>query len=111
MVELSFRYIPEMFRELRKTLEAHMARGYRPRGGRNPLARIIQVVPLILPVTVSSALNVSDIADVMELRGFGAEKCHTWYQELRFSLKDYLLVILGATIFLVFLLKNFIFRI
>jgi len=110
VVELSFRYIPEMFRELRKTLEAQMARGYRPRGGKNPLARILQVVPLILPVTVSSALNVYDIAYAMELRGFVSEKCHTWYRELRFSFKDYLLVIIGASIFLAFLLKNFIFR-
>lgn len=108
VVELSFRYIPEMIGELRKTLEAQMARGYRPRGGKNPVARILQVIPLILPVTVSAALNVYDIADAMELRGFGVGRCYTWYRELRLKMADYIAIMLGISIFSVLLLLRFL---
>ena len=39
-------------------------------------------------MTVSAALSIYDIADAMELRGFGRERCHTWYRELRMSRLD-----------------------
>ncbi|AKG38353.1 cobalt transporter [Infirmifilum uzonense] len=109
VVELSFRYIPEMIGELRKTLEAQMARGYRPSGGNNPLGRVLRVIPLILPVTLSAALNVYDIADAMELRGFGASGCHTWYRQLRMRRRDYLLIAIGSLVFVSMLLTRTVF--
>ncbi|MEZ0345321.1 MAG: energy-coupling factor transporter transmembrane component T [Infirmifilum sp.] len=108
VVELSFRYIPEMIAELRKTLEAQMARGYKPRGGKNPLARILQVIPLILPVTVSAALNVYDIADAMELRGFGAGKCYTWYRKLKMSKYDYLVILASLILLTLLMIRRYL---
>ncbi len=101
VIQLALRYVPEFVTEMRKTLEAQMARGFRPRGEKSPVSRLLAIVPLVVPVTVSAALSIYDIADAMELRGFGGERCHTWYRELRMSRLDKALtagsVALGAT--------------
>ncbi|ABL78931.1 energy-coupling factor transporter transmembrane component T family protein [Thermofilum pendens] len=102
-VHLGFRYFPQFVDELRRTLEAQMARGYRPRGGKNPLGRILAVIPLIVPVTVSATLSIYDVSDAMELRGFGGTKCHTWYRKLSMKTLDKAFAILSAVISLVFL--------
>ncbi len=92
VIQLALRYVPEFIAEMRKTLEAQMARGFKPKGGRNPISRLLALVPLVVPVTISATLSIYDIADAMELRGFGEEKCHTWYRELRLSRMDKVVV-------------------
>lgn len=98
IIQITFRYIPEYITEMRKTLEAQMARGFRPKRGKNPLARILSIIPLIIPVTISATLSIYDITDAMELRGFGEEKCHTWYRKLKFSKKDKFIILLSLII-------------
>ncbi|RDD53153.1 MAG: energy-coupling factor transporter transmembrane protein EcfT [Candidatus Korarchaeota archaeon NZ13-K] len=107
VIQLALRYVPEFTAEMSRTLEAQMARGFRPRGGRNPVARLLSIVPLVVPVTISAALSIYDIADSMELRGFGEERCHTWYRELRLTLRDKLLLLLSYSLGSVYLLAFF----
>ena len=102
IIQLAFRYIPEYIAEMQKTLEAQMARGFKPKGGRNPLAKILSIIPLIVPVTISAALSIYDIADAMELRGFGEKKNHTWYRKLDFNKKDIFLIILSILILIIY---------
>lgn len=92
VIQLGLRYFPEYIEEMRRTLEAQMARGYKPRGGGNIFARILNLAPLVIPVTVSAALSIYDVADAMELRGFGENKCHTWLRKLKMSPRDRALV-------------------
>lgn len=92
IIQLALRYVPEFIAEMSRTLEAQMARGFRPRGGKNPVAKLLSIVPLVVPVTISATMSIYDIADSMELRGFGEEKCHTWYRELKLSRRDKLLL-------------------
>lgn len=110
IIQLALRYIPEFIAEMNKTLEAQMARGFRPRGGRNPIAKLISIIPLVVPVTISATLSIYDIADSMELRGFGEERCHTWYRELKLSKKDKLLVaasyLMGAIYIALFVIPH-----
>jgi len=107
IIQLAFRYIPEYIVEMRKTLEAQMARGFKPRGGKNPLAKILSIIPLIVPVTISAALSIYDIADAMELRGFGERKSHTWYRKLNFNKKDKFLIALSIIIVLIYTFSFF----
>jgi len=102
VIQLALRYVPEFTAELGRTLEAQMARGFRPRGGKNPLARLLAIVPLVVPVTISASLSIYDIADAMELRGFGEERCHTWYRELRLSRGDKLLLAVSYSLGLLY---------
>lgn len=107
IIQLAFRYIPEYIAEMQKTLEAQMARGFKPKGEKNPLAKILSIIPLIVPVTISAALSIYDIADAMELRGFGEKKNHTWYRKLNFNRKDTSLIVLSILIILFYILSYF----
>ena len=98
VVDLALRYIPVFLKDMETTLYAQMARGYRPKGGKNPLGRILSVVPLIIPVSISATLSIYDIADAMELRAFGSKPCHTWYRELKLRKQDFLLMTLVIVI-------------
>ncbi|MCD6245113.1 MAG: energy-coupling factor transporter transmembrane protein EcfT [Candidatus Korarchaeota archaeon] len=105
IIQLALRYVPEYIAEMSKTLEAQMARGYRPRGGKNPIARILSVVPLLVPVTISATISIYDIADAMELRGFGEEKCHTWYRSLVMKRGDRLLMIVSTLLIVAYTIQ------
>ena len=102
VLQLGFRYLPEFVSEMKKTLEAQIARGYRPRGGRNIFARILSLAPLVVPVTISATLSIYDIADAMELRGFGERQCHTWYRRLQMEKADKALALASAAALLVY---------
>lgn len=92
VVQLGLRYIPEFMEEMKRTLDAQMARGYKPKGGGNLIAKIVALAPLVVPVTVSATLSIYDIADAMELRGFGEAECHTWFRALKFRKVDFAVV-------------------
>lgn len=103
--DLAMRYVPAYANDLEATMNAQMARGYRPRGGRNIFATILNTVPLIVPVSVNAMLSVYDVADAMELRGFGAKKERTWFRTVSFRGLDYgviagVIVLLGMFVYL-----------
>jgi energy-coupling factor transport system permease protein len=93
--DLALRYIPTYLGELETTMNAQMARGYKVRVLGGPLSRfrlfsrILNTVPLLLPVTINATLSIYDIADAMELRGFGAKKERTWYRTVGLHITDY----------------------
>ncbi|MDA4124731.1 MAG: energy-coupling factor transporter transmembrane protein EcfT [Thaumarchaeota archaeon] len=88
--DLAIRYVPTYANDLEATMNAQMARGYRPRGSRKGiLSSIVNTVPLIVPVSVNAMLSIYDIADAMELRAFGVKKQRTWYRDVRFGRMDY----------------------
>ena len=90
--DLAMRYVPAFANDLESTLSAQMARGYRPRGGKSIFATILNTVPLIVPVTINAMLSIYDVADAMELRGFGAKKERTWFRTVSFSRLDYVVI-------------------
>lgn len=103
--DLAMRYVPAYVNDLETTLNAQMARGYRTKGGKNVFATIINTVPLIVPVSINAMLSVYEVADAMELRGFGAKKQRTWFRVVTFGRLDYLvtgavIVILAVFIYL-----------
>lgn len=99
VVDLSMRYFPVYVEELETTMNAQMARGFKVKAKGGWFARILNTVPLIVPVAMTSMLSIYDVADAMELRAFGAEKKRTWYRTVNFKQIDY-----GATIILFALL-------
>lgn len=104
--DLAIRYVPTYANDLEATMNAQMARGYKPRrSGRGILSSIVNTVPLIVPVSINAMLSIYDIADAMELRAFGVKKQRTWYREVRFGTADYVtvavvVVALATTIYL-----------
>jgi energy-coupling factor transport system permease protein len=90
VVDLALRYLPVYVEELETTMNAQMARGFRVKARGGFFARILNTVPLLVPVAITAMLSIYDVADAMELRAFGAEKSRTWYRAASFKRRDYL---------------------
>ncbi len=93
VVDLSLRYLPVYVDDLETTMNAQMARGFKVRARGGLLARILNTVPLLVPVAMNAMLSIYDVADAMELRAFGAEKTRTWYRTVSFKRRDYVSIV------------------
>jgi energy-coupling factor transport system permease protein len=105
VVDLSLRYLPLYLDEFETTMNAQAARGFKAITKGGLISRILNTVPLLVPVAISAMLSIYDIADAMELRAFGAEKKHTWYRTVSLKRLDYvavfsLVLLLALAIFL-----------
>lgn len=101
-VDLAFRFLPTFARDLMITIDAQRARGYevdKLKGG--VVARIQRLAPLIIPVVMQSTVTGEEVIDAMDLRAFGTRP-RSWlkWKELRYALRDYFMLGLGAAIFI-----------
>ena len=91
-MELSFRFIPTLARNLQITMDAQKARGFEMESRRGGLfGKIKGVAPLLIPVTMNAILSSEDIANAMDLRGFGQRK-RTWLFKLEYRWWDWVLI-------------------
>ena len=105
-MELAFRFIPSLARNLAVTLDAQKARGFeleKVRGGL--IKKIARIAPLLIPLTMNAILSSEDIANAMDLRGFGQRK-RTWLFALQYHWWDWVLIafsvvlLVGVTVLL-----------
>jgi energy-coupling factor transport system permease protein len=97
-MELSFRFIPTLARNFQVTLDAQRARGFELDSAKGGIFnKIRRIAPLIIPVTMNAIVSSEDIANAMDLRGFGQQK-RTWLYELKFHWWDY--VVIGFSVLL-----------
>ncbi|WP_328353601.1 energy-coupling factor transporter transmembrane protein EcfT [Mycobacterium sp. NBC_00419] len=102
-LDLTFRFIPTVSANLRETVSAQRLRGYEVAQTRNPVRRLNQMRPVLVPVTVSAFVDAEDVADALDLRGFGTAP-RTWLRTLRFNAADWavlvfvLVLAIGATV-------------
>lgn len=98
-MDLAFRFLPTLARDLSITIDAQRARGYEMetlKGG--IVARLQRLAPLIIPVTMQSTVTGEEVIDAMNLRAFGT-KPRTWLKELHYANRDYFMIGLGVAIF------------
>ena len=91
-MELSFRFIPTLARNLQVTMDAQKARGFEldvKKGG--IFGKIKGVAPLLIPVTMNAIVSSEDIANAMDLRGFDQRK-RTWLYKLEYHRWDWALI-------------------
>jgi energy-coupling factor transport system permease protein len=101
-MDLAFRFLPTLARDLSITIDAQRARGYEMdslKGG--IVARLRRLAPLIVPVTMQSTVTGEEVIDAMDLRAFGTAP-RTWLKDLHFARRDYLFIALGVSIFVAF---------
>jgi energy-coupling factor transport system permease protein len=95
-VSLAMRYIPELQRSYREISQAQQARGI-DISKKAPLRkRASGVIAIVFPLVFSSLDKIQNVADAMELRGFGHEKTRTWYAAREFKQGDFLIVIISV---------------
>jgi energy-coupling factor transport system permease protein len=93
-VDLAIRLVPTYADDFRTTIDAQRARGFeidKLKGGL--LARLRKLAPLAVPVTMTAILSGEDIANALDMRGFGLQP-RTWLHARRMSAVDRALTLL-----------------
>lgn len=109
-MELAFRFMPTLARDLSVTLDAQKARGYeleKVKGG--IFKKIARIAPLLVPVTMNAIIASEDVANAMDLRCFGQGK-RTWIYELKFNLWDHFLNVISALMLIGTILAVYVFK-
>lgn len=107
IVELAFRYIPDIARDFSSIRISMQARGTEldPRRA-GVLSRLKQNVLILAPLLITSFDRIGNIANAMDLRGFGKGKKRTYYSEHEDEREDRVMsfVIAALLIFLIALI-------
>ncbi|MDH6365063.1 energy-coupling factor transport system permease protein [Enterococcus sp. PF1-24] len=104
MLSIALRFVPTLMDETEKIMNAQRARGVDFDEG-SILERMKAVVPLLIPLFVSSFKRADDLATAMEARGYQGGDDRSKYRVLDWHVKDTLVIIALAvlTIILVFI--------
>jgi energy-coupling factor transport system permease protein len=87
MMSISLRFIPTLMQETDKIMKAQIARGVEFTSG--PIKdRMKAIVPLLIPLFVSSFKRAEELAIAMEARGYRGGEGRTKYRQLSWQWKD-----------------------
>ncbi|WP_174734548.1 energy-coupling factor transporter transmembrane component T family protein [Mesobacillus harenae] len=106
MMSISLRFIPTLMQETDKIMKAQIARGVEFSSG--PIKERVQaVVPLLIPLFISSFKRAEELAIAMEARGYRGGEGRTKYRQLSWTSRDTVMIIVLALMsVLLFLLRD-----
>lgn len=106
MMSISLRFIPTLMQETEKIMKAQAARGVEFTSG--PIKdRMKAVVPLLIPLFISSFKRAEELAIAMEARGYQGREGRTKLRKLQWRGIDTLMhMVLFATAIILFLLRG-----
>ena len=82
IVEIAFRYIPDISRDYENIAVSMQCRGLELDAKKTkPIERLKQMVIILIPLIVTSFDRVGNISNAMDLRGFGKGKKRSYYSE------------------------------
>lgn len=111
VVALAYRFIPDIARDYKNISISMQARGVEMDQKKTSLLnRIKQAVMILIPLVISSFDKVGNIANAMDLRGFGKGTKKTWYSEHEETKGDKLFKVVNGVL-LIFCLSYIIYRI
>lgn len=87
MMSISLRFIPTLMQETDKIMKAQSARGVDFTGG--PVKdRVKAIIPLLIPLFISSFKRAEELAIAMEARGYRGGEGRTKYRQLSWGVRD-----------------------
>ena len=98
MMTIALRFIPVLLEETDKIMNAQKARGADMESG-NIFKRVKALIPVLIPLFVSSFRRANDLAMAMECRCYNGGNGRTRMRVLRFSMRDLWALIFSAVIF------------
>lgn len=98
MMTIALRFIPTLLEETDKIMNAQKARGADMESG-NILKRIKALIPVLIPLFVSSFRRANDLAMAMECRCYNGGNGRTKMKVLRFTKSDIFALIFSIIIF------------
>ncbi|MDT2827897.1 MAG: energy-coupling factor transporter transmembrane component T family protein [Enterococcus viikkiensis] len=104
MLSIALRFVPTLMDETEKIMNAQRARGVDFNDG-NLIQKVKAIVPLLIPLFVSSFNRAEDLATAMEARGYRGGEGRSKYRKLKWANRDTLVLVVfaAATIILIFL--------
>lgn len=110
MISIAFRFIPILIEETDKIMKAQMARGADFESGRL-FQRAKAMVPLIVPLVISSIKRALDLATAMEARCYRGGAGRTKMKPLKYKRRDAIAYLSLITLVLVAIGSNFMWHI
>ena len=105
MMTIALRFIPTLVEETGKIMSAQKARGADMESG-GLIQRVKALVPIIVPLFVSSFRRAYDLAMAMECRCYHGDEGRTRLKQLRSGLKDYVALAVTMYFFDIIILIN-----
>jgi len=97
-LDLAFRFLPTLTRDLGITIDAQRSRGFEVdelKGGL--FEKIRRLAPLVIPVTMQSTITGEEVIDAMNMRAFGTAK-RTWITSLKYNRADFVFIAFSAAV-------------
>ncbi|MBE5756409.1 MAG: energy-coupling factor transporter transmembrane protein EcfT [Clostridiales bacterium] len=104
IMSIALRFIPTLMEETDRIIKAQKARGADFESG-NLIKRAKAMVPILIPLLVSSFRRADELADAMDARCYSGAKGRTKYKKQRITYRDIIgfLVLAGLIVGIVFL--------
>ena len=97
MMSIALRFIPTLIEETDKIISAQKARGADFETG-SLIRRAKALIPILVPLFVSAFRRADELATAMECRCYHGGEGRTRMKVLRFALRDYLALLVGAVL-------------
>lgn len=97
MMTIALRFIPTLIEETDKIMSAQKARGADMESG-GLLKRIRAMLPILIPLLVSSFRRAYELAEAMESRCYNGGKGRTRMKQLRFGARDAAMILLTIAV-------------
>lgn len=87
MLSIALRFIPTLLDETQKVMDAQRARGTQFGVG-SLLNQMKTLIPIFLPLFVSSLHRAEELANVMEVRGYQVDQKRSSFRQLHWKIRD-----------------------
>lgn len=88
IMSIALRFIPTLMEETERIMNAQKARGADFETG-SLLSRAKAVIPILIPLLISSFRRAEELGDAMDARCYAGSKVRTKYKKLTFSWRDF----------------------
>ena len=105
VMSIALRFIPTLMEETQRIINAQKARGAQFDSG-NLFKKIKALLPVLIPLLVSSFRRADELGDAMDARCYSGSKNRTKYKKLRFTYRDLLATLVLAATFTGVILLN-----
>ncbi len=95
MLTIALKFIPSFIDEMNQVMQAQMSRGYNS-DTKNPFRKFLIIIPLAIPLLITSIQKSRLLAISMEVRGFGSGK-RSCYKDCSMGNADYIAIIIMAS--------------
>lgn len=109
IMSIALRFIPTLLDETDRIIKAQKARGADFESG-NVFKRVKALIPVLIPLLISSFRRADELADAMDARCYAGSKNRTRYKKMKLSYRDAIgvIVIAGLITGVVFLNKFYV---